>query len=616
MSDPSKVTADRKILLDAQSRGGLSVFGAFVRLSGPGWLQSAITLGGGSLTGALFLGVLGGTSMLWLQLLAITMGVIMLSAISYVTLSTGKRPFQAINEYVNPVLGCGWLLATSAANMIWCMPQFSLSFGALDKNLIKGGLLDPTDPPGTPLRMKLLVSAVLFTFALVLVIFNERRGLMARLFDLFLKALIGMIVLCFFGVVILLIRDQGLSWGEVLSGFIPNLNQWNQPTGQIAGILETVPQAFQSFWSERIVTTQRDVMIGAAATAVGINMTFLLPYSMLARGWDRPFRGLARFDLATGMAIPYVLVTSCVVIAAAFAFHAKVDDDFLSTNPTVMAGSPLYKDAVPTMEERLQLQLGQEAADQAAAGAYEEWAKEQADADSAGDAALNSRYQQQLGLQAWNELEPEERAQQVAGMPESEKRLAATLVKRNAFQLAESLEPLLGQRQANRIFGLGVLGMGFSTIIILMLINGYVFRELAPERWERPAHYLGCIVAGLTGALWPFIWTGNSQFWLAILTSTFGMMLLPIAYITFFFMMNNRRLLGNDKPEGASLVIWNILMLLSVAGAVVAAGSAIWTKMGDEKAGPIIVGIAVFFALMTLIGFAAKPKQPTETAAE
>ena len=59
--------------------------------------------------------------MLWLQLVAILMGVIMLSAIGYVTLSTGKRPFPLINEHINPALGWGWLLTTITANMIWCM---------------------------------------------------------------------------------------------------------------------------------------------------------------------------------------------------------------------------------------------------------------------------------------------------------------------------------------------------------------------------------------------------------------------------------------------------------------------------------------------------------------
>ena len=134
-----RVEADRRLILEAQDKGGLAKLGVYTRLSGPGWLQSAITLGGGALAGALFLGVLGGTDMLWLQLMAIIMGVVMLSAISHVTLSTGKRPFPLINRHINPALGWAWLLATITANMIWCMPQFGLCFEALEKNLIGFG---------------------------------------------------------------------------------------------------------------------------------------------------------------------------------------------------------------------------------------------------------------------------------------------------------------------------------------------------------------------------------------------------------------------------------------------------------------------------------------------
>jgi Mn2+/Fe2+ NRAMP family transporter len=101
----------------AEAQGLGATLKTYTKYSGPGWVQSAITLGGGSLSGALFLGILGGTSLLWLQLVAIIMGVIMLSAISYITLSTGKKPFQAINEHINPALGWGWLIATIAANM-------------------------------------------------------------------------------------------------------------------------------------------------------------------------------------------------------------------------------------------------------------------------------------------------------------------------------------------------------------------------------------------------------------------------------------------------------------------------------------------------------------------
>nr|MCS5617003.1 hypothetical protein [Pirellulales bacterium] len=105
------ISRDRDLLKAAQKRGPLATLAAFMKLSGPGWLQSAITLGGGSLAGSLYLGVIGGYDMLWLQPLMMILGVVMLSAIAYVTLSTGQKPFGAINRHINPVLGWGWIIA-------------------------------------------------------------------------------------------------------------------------------------------------------------------------------------------------------------------------------------------------------------------------------------------------------------------------------------------------------------------------------------------------------------------------------------------------------------------------------------------------------------------------
>src|SRR5690606_26034557 len=98
---PSRVEQDRQLILDARERGTAAKVGAYVKLSGPGWMQSAITLGGGSLAGSLYLGVLAGNHLMWLQPLAMVLGIVMLSAIGYVTLSTGERPFQAINNHIN-----------------------------------------------------------------------------------------------------------------------------------------------------------------------------------------------------------------------------------------------------------------------------------------------------------------------------------------------------------------------------------------------------------------------------------------------------------------------------------------------------------------------------------
>ncbi len=438
MSDPSaRIERDRQLLLDAQQNGPGATLGAYVRLSGPGWLQSAITLGGGSLAGALFLGILGGTSLIWLQLVAIMMGVVMLSAISYVTLSTGKRPFREINQHINPVLGWGWLIATCMANMIWCMPQFSLCYAALHENL-----LGP-ERVGDSRDAKLAVSAVILAAAGLAVFLNSRHGLAAKLFDTFLKGLVAIVVLCFLGVVGLLAANGDLNWSEILTGFIPDLSKWNAPTGKIAQLLAQLPVSAQQYWSQILVREQRAVMIGAAATAVGINMTFLMPYTLLNRGWDRTFRGLARFDLSTGMAIPYVLVTSCVVIAASATFHAQVDEKFLSSDPEICQQSPIYGGATNLVAALLASELGND---------------------------------------VWSSLTSDEQQSRIAArmaeMPEPEKRVVSSLVRRDAFQLSKALAPLLGQQRANLVFGIGIFGMGFSTIIILMLINGFAFSEI------------------------------------------------------------------------------------------------------------------------------------------
>lgn len=572
-SEENRIEQDRALLIDAQSRGPAATLSAFIRLSGPGWLQSAITLGGGSLAGALFLGILGGTSLLWLQLVAIIMGVVMLSAISYVTLSTGERPFRAIRDHINPALAWGWVLATIAANIIWCMPQFSLCFAAVQNNLIGKDIVEDSD------QVKYQFSAAFLAAAAVAVYLNGQQGRAAKAFDIFLKILIGMIVLCFVGVVVLLTAKGQLNWSQILRGFIPNLSQWTEPTGSVAVLMADLSPDAKSFWTARVVKAQSSVMIAAAATAVGINMTFLMPYSLLKRGWDRTFRGLSRFDLATGMAIPYVAVTSCIVIAAATQFHGQADEQFLSSDPAVMQQSPLYNSAAAMLKERV-----------VSADAWAALPKEERGTLSDSELAL------------------------AAALPDAEKQIASSLIKRNAFDLASAIEPLLGASVSRYAFGLGILGMGFSTIIILMLINGFAMCEILGRPLEGWPYILGCLIAGGVGASWPFFWQGDSKIYLSIIASSFGMMLLPIAYVTFFFMMNSRQVLGDAMPQGGSRLLWNLLMGISVLGAMAAAGKAIYDKASDPTAGWIVVTLAIAYPAAVLVGFFVR-KSPASSDA-
>ena len=55
MKDLGTVDQQRAMLEEAHGQGRVATLKAYARLSGPGWLQSALSLGGGSLDGVVFL---------------------------------------------------------------------------------------------------------------------------------------------------------------------------------------------------------------------------------------------------------------------------------------------------------------------------------------------------------------------------------------------------------------------------------------------------------------------------------------------------------------------------------------------------------------------------------
>ena len=268
MSDSNdNLAAEKKLLAEANQKPLLSRWGTFAKLSGPGWLQGAITLGGGSLAGSLYLGVIGGYELLWLQPLMMIFGVLMLSVIGYVTLSTGEKPFRAINKHINPVLGWGWLIAAMLANLFWAMPQFSLGTAAIQQNF---GILDGESG-------NLICAVLLFVIGTAVVWAYDSGNTGIKVFEIILKVMVAIVVLSFFGVVVVMAGE--LEWGEIFAGFIPNPGLLFEPASKFTDIIEQSNNP--DYWKEVILGSQRDRMVTAAATAVGINMTFLLPYSML-----------------------------------------------------------------------------------------------------------------------------------------------------------------------------------------------------------------------------------------------------------------------------------------------------------------------------------------------
>ena len=170
----------------------------------------------------------------------------------------------------------------------------------------------------------------------------------------------------------------------------------------------------------------------------------------------------------------------------------------------------------------------------------------------------------------------------------AEKKLAAVLVKRDTYDLASSLKQLFadesgkgGRLFSNVIFGVGVVGMTLSSISLMMLISGFVICEVfdvPPRGW---IFRLGCL-ASANGVVWPLVWQGSAKAWLTVVAGVFGAMLLPIAYVTFYLMMNSKSLMGSERPEGTARIVWNVLMAVSALAATAAGISAIYKKGGFE----------------------------------
>lgn len=546
-----KLAAEQQAIREARARGRLPLFLTYLKLSGPGWLQSAMTLGGGSLAGSLYLGVIGGVALLWLQPVAIIMGVIMLAAISYVTLSTGERPFYAIKNHINPVLAWGWALASLLANVVWAMPQFALANGVVQHNLLPG-IFGP-ESNMDDFTSKIIITAFILVITLTISFWYGNKNWGVRLYELTLKLMVMMIVLCFVGVVLrVTFSPEGISWGRILAGYIPDFTLFWRPQDAFLPLLNAIgDESVRAFWLNHIVNEQQNIMIAATATAVGINMTFLMPYSLLARGWNKDFRGLSICDLSIGMVIPFVFATSCVIIASASQF-----------NTVPVTGLVDEQGAIIASEEHPRW------------GHFNGMINQRGQAISFDDSPVSNE----------------------------ERYLAATLLRRDAGDLAQSLTPLTGSFIANLIFGLGVLGMTLSTITVMMIISGMVLCEIfnIPQQgWK----YRLCCMAAMTGALGPFFW-GDVSFWLAVPTSVFNYTFLPLAFISFFLMMNSKRLLGEHLPQGSSRLIWNTLMGVAVTLTTIGAVWQIHRNAGTYG----MIALAVFVIAVIL----AHKREPLE----
>ena len=316
--DPARLRAEEAELQRLEHAPWTARARGYLKLTGPAWMQSAMTLGAGSAVASVVAGASFGYTLLWVQPVAMFLGIIMLAALGNIVLSTGERPYAAFARELHPAIAFLWALASVVASVIWHFPQYGLAGAAIwDLAQLAGA---PADSVPVQYAVKFAGGAAILGMAIA-VTWNYGSGARGlKFYETFLRWGIRLVMLAFLFVVL----QTGVKWGELFKGFF----SFRIPPGEGSTTL----------------------ILGAIGASVGINMTFLYPYSMLAKGWGKHHRSLSRFDLINSMFLPFVIVTSLVIIAMA----NTVYDPALNTVRTDM--KPL--DAARSLESLLGSSLG------------------------------------------------------------------------------------------------------------------------------------------------------------------------------------------------------------------------------------------------------------------
>jgi len=345
------------------------------------------------------------------------LGVMMFAAIGHQTLVTRARPYDVFWKKLHPSLAILWAFNVFIASIVWQFPQYSLGTSVAKDLFSIAGI----DLPSGAIALALLAggTAICWTYGS-----GKRKGI--RMFERILKYMLLIMVFSFF----LVVLKTGIKWGELFKGYF----------------------GFHIPSDKQGIT----IVLGQLGAAVGVNMTFLYPYTLLARGWGKSHKGLKNFDLGVSMFLPFVLATSFVTIACANTLFTK-------------------------------------------------------------------------GIQV-----------------------------QDAIDAARALQPVAGLTLGRVVFSLGILSMCFTTLII---------------EWAFKASPLLANI-GIIGAFYPM------PFWLPVLTSSFNLIMMPVAYICFFILHNKKNYLGPYINQGIKGAMWNILLILAILAVTAGATVKILSVLG------------------------------------
>ena len=546
MSEPFK---EANILEKAHAQGGIKKVLTFSRISGPGiWLTLA-ALSAGSLIGSLGLGQWLGTEALWVQASAMVLGIFSLWAISQISLNTQQSLFSLMKNEWNPSLA--WWFAGSAlvTNFAWCMPQFR--FGAE----ITGSVLFPTlDNKGG----KIGVAFVMLCLSIFLSFWYERSGLHSKLFQWILRLILLSLIICLGASVCLLIPGSNLSLSNIFSGFLPDLNHLTTISPRFEALLAQTGE-FRSFWEENLISRQKELILITFSSTLGVNLLFSIPLLLLGRGWRRRHNQFAKFNLFFGLFIPFVLCSSCLTILSAVA-HQKMIDSLSEEVSTTMVHSASESQTISTLlRERIIFEVGEE---------------------------------------QFQKLPPFQQDEKIESLSKPNLILAHLVSQSNSKKWIHYLSDS-GKEPIQYLLGIVVLLISFSTIVILMVLNGHLVCEILGKPHKGAPFQMGSLLLAVS-SVGPFV-LSDQDGWVADPSYFLSLAIIPYLLLSFLFMLNNKELLGRQCPQGIKGFTLNLGVCLSFLLLGSSSFYLVWNHFWGSF--PVGQALVVLIGLIVLIGY-------------
>ena len=278
---------EKAYLKELKKQPSTKRFMGYVKLSGPGFMNAAFTLGAGSFASSVTLGAAYGYDMLWIPLYSFAFGIFMLALATRFVTGSEMNVIEAQDKFHGKFFGsfATGLVACFIASIVYTFGQYALGSDALTSLFQVVGLPIP--------KSISWIVLVAISVPLSMMYGSGENPKAVKFVENAMKVMIG-IMLLVFGAVICV---TGINLPAMVKGLlIPKL-----PSG-MDGII---------------------MLIGSMTATIGVMDWVLFNNGMISRGYSEEHETLGRFDAFFGGLLPVTLILSFVSIAFAEAFSGK-----------------------------------------------------------------------------------------------------------------------------------------------------------------------------------------------------------------------------------------------------------------------------------------------------